>query len=65
MEIHLSTVITIIAIACSAVSGWIVSARSRRRMKQGLGRNVDDCEMTSLGAWMQVEDEESRKAGGK
>jgi hypothetical protein len=46
-----------------SVSGWVVSKKLRRRMKETLGRNPSDIEMASLKTWMDVEqDEELREA---
>jgi hypothetical protein len=47
------------------ISGWIVTLRTRRRMKKSLGRNATDLELASLKTWMRVkeaeqQDEESR-----
>jgi hypothetical protein len=60
------TLIGLAAMAVTIVSTWILGVRMRRRMKRALGRSIkNEEELTSLTAWMQVEEEEERKQGGK
>jgi hypothetical protein len=42
------------------VSEWIVTLRTRRRMKKSLGRKATDLELASLNTWMRVEEAEQR-----
>ena len=44
----------VIAIVGSSISSWLLKVKLRRRMEQGLGRKVDDSELTSIAAWMKV-----------
>lgn len=44
----------------TTISGWIVTLRTRRRMKKSLGRNASDLELASLKTWMCVEETEQR-----
>ena len=44
-------VITIVGLS---ISSWLSKVKLRRRMEQGLGRKVDDSELTSVAAWMKV-----------
>jgi hypothetical protein len=58
-----TTIYVVGLIIATAISGWVVTLRARRRMKKTLGRNPNDLEMASLKTWMQVEqDEELREA---
>src|SRR5512140_2714992 len=51
----------IAVIIFTAVSGWIVGVRMRRRARRALGRNVSDGELVSLNTWMEVQDAERRE----
>ena len=44
----------------TTISGWIVTLRTRRRMKKSLGRKATDLELASLNTWMRVEEAEQR-----
>ena len=44
----------------TTISGWIVTLRTRRRMKKSLGRKATDLELASLKTWMRVEETEQR-----
>jgi len=44
----------------TTISGWIVTLRTRRRMKKSLGRSASDLELASLKTWMRVEEAEQR-----
>jgi hypothetical protein len=44
----------------TTISGWIVTLRTRRRMKRSLGRKATDLELASLNTWMRVEEAEQR-----
>ena len=48
-----------------SVSGWIVSKKLRRRMKETLGRKPSDYEMASLKTWMEVEQDEALREATK
>jgi len=50
----------------TGISSWILGFRMQRRMKRVLGRGAaNEEELTSLTAWMRVEQEEERGRGGK
>ena len=44
----------------TTISGWIVTLRTRRRMKKSLGRKATDLELASLNTWMRVDEAEQR-----
>lgn len=43
-----------------AVAGWRLKRRLKRQMAQGLGRMVEDGELTSIAAWMRIPDQAAR-----
>ena len=43
-----------------AVTSWRMKRRLKRRMERGLGRQVDDNELTSITAWMRIPDQAAR-----
>ena len=44
------------------VTSWKLKRRLKKRMERGLGRNVDDSELTSISAWMRIP-EQAAQAG--
>jgi hypothetical protein len=46
-------------------SGWIVAYRMRRKFKKDLGRRATAADLTSLDAWMKVDEAEQRNSPGK
>ena len=38
------------------VVGWITKVAMKKRLSEGLGRKVEDHELTSLSAWMNAGD---------
>lgn len=46
-------------------SGWIVAHRMRRQFKKDLGRRATDADLTSIEAWMKVDEVEQRNSPGK
>ena len=50
-------------LAIVIVSGWIGTMRLRRRMKKALGRDVSETELTSLNAWMEIEERQEKSRG--
>lgn len=44
-----------------AIIGFIANRIRKARMRNALGRDVADSEMTSLNSWMQVVENEDRK----
>ena len=39
------------------VTSWKLKRRVKERMEQGLGRQVDDSELTSITEWMRIPDQ--------
>lgn len=52
----------VLLISSLSVTSWKLKRRLKERMKHGLGREVDDVELTSITAWMRVPDEAARAA---
>jgi hypothetical protein len=52
--------IKIAVIVVSAISGWIIGVRLRRRARRALGRELTDAELTSFMTWMSVNEAEER-----
>jgi uncharacterized membrane protein YqjE len=50
----------VLLILSLTVTGWRLKRRLKERMKRGLGRDVDDIELTSITAWMRIPDEAAR-----
>jgi hypothetical protein len=48
-----------------AIKGWILGIAMRRRARKALDRELTNTELTSLTTWMNVEDAEDRRRGGK
>lgn len=48
----------LIVIIGTSISAWVLKVRLKRKMEQGLGRKVDDSELTSISAWMKVPDKD-------
>jgi len=46
-------------------SGWIIAYRMRRQFKKDLGRRATDADLTSIDAWMKVDEVERRNNPGK
>ena len=40
----------------TSIAAWVLKVRLKRRMEKGLGRKVDDSELTSISTWMKVPD---------
>ncbi len=57
--------ILLLIVIISSISAWIVGIRMRRRIKRALGKNVSETELTSFNTWIQVDEAEERKHGGK
>ena len=45
-----------------SIGSWKLKRRLKRRMVQGLGRDVDDIELLSITRWMQIPEEARRAA---
>ena len=50
----------ILLILSLSIAGWILKRRLKERMQRGLGREVDDVELTSITAWMRIPDQAAR-----
>ena len=60
MEGYLITVFLILVI--SGIGMWIRKRYLKKVMEQGLGRKVEDREITDIGAWMDaIPDESARR----
>jgi hypothetical protein len=44
------------------ITGWKLKRGLKRRMEQGLGREVQDDELTSIATWMKVPEQASKAA---
>lgn len=52
--------ILIASLIVSGVASWMIKFMLRRRMERGLGRKVEDRELTSINTWMEaIPDEKS------
>jgi hypothetical protein len=49
-----------IGILIALISAWITDVRARRRMRRAFGRKVTDTEVSSLNAWMKVDELEQQ-----
>ena len=58
---EIGLVLGIVVIVFTAVSGWIVGVRMRRRAKKALGRDLSDGELVSINTWIEVQDAEHRE----
>ena len=47
-------IIALVVITVSGISTWLLKMKLKKRMERGLGRKVDDSELTSINAWMKV-----------
>ena len=52
-------------VTVTTITGWIAGMRMRRRVRRVLRKEVADAEFASINLWMEVEDAEERKGGGK
>jgi hypothetical protein len=55
--------IKVAVIVVSAISGWIIGVRLRRRARRALGRELMDTELTSFMTWMSVDEAEEHHLG--
>jgi hypothetical protein len=54
---NLELVASALLILSLAVTSWRLKRRLKRRMERGLGRSVEDYELTSITAWMRIPDQ--------
>jgi SNF family Na+-dependent transporter len=54
-------IIILLVITAAAIAGWQLKRAMKRRMERGLGREVEDSELTSIATWMKIP-EEAKKA---
>jgi hypothetical protein len=45
-----------VVLAISALGGWLATRRRKKKLEEGLGRSVNDEEITSISAWMKADD---------
>ena len=58
-------IVSLVVIAFTVISSWILGMRMRHRIKRALEIHVEnELELTSLDTWMKVEDAEERSKGG-
>ena len=43
-------------IVISAIGSWLATRRMKRKLEEGLGHKVKDEEVTSISAWMKVDE---------
>ena len=48
----------LVIVVVSTITGWILTAAARRRMRRALGREVSGSELTSINTWMKVHEAE-------
>jgi hypothetical protein len=53
-------IIELIALLVGLISAWILGIRMQRRIRRALRRKVEDTDLTSLRAWMAVEEAEKK-----
>jgi hypothetical protein len=47
-------IILLAVIVGTSISAWVLKIRLKKKMERGLGRKVDESEMTSISSWMKV-----------
>ena len=45
-----------VLILISSLGGWLATRRMKRKLKEGLGREVKDEDVMSISAWMKADD---------
>lgn len=61
----IKAIFTFGVIVATVISSWFLGMRMRRRMRRALGADADsELELTSLNAWMKVEDAEAKARYG-
>jgi hypothetical protein len=63
MDLRVPILVAVILV--TTISGWITAVRLRRRARRAIGRDLMDTELTSLKTWMNVEEAEERRRGGR
>ena len=54
-------VIALVIAAVTAISTWIIGIRMKRKIRKDLGRKATDADLSSIEAWMKVEEVEEKK----
>jgi len=54
-------VIALVIAAVTAISTWIIGIRMKRKIRKDLGRKATDADLSSIAAWMKVEEVEEKK----
>ena len=60
--VNIELVASLLIILSLAVAGWRLKKRLKKRMEHGLGRGVEDYELTSIATWMRIPDQAARAA---
>lgn len=47
-------IILFAVLGVTSVTAWILKVRLKKKMEKGLGRKVDEGELTSISSWMKV-----------
>jgi hypothetical protein len=59
-------IVALVTIVASNLWAWILGLRMRGRIQRALGKDAKtEMELTSLNTWINVEDEEERRLGGR
>lgn len=62
----IKALVSLVIIAVTAITSWILGVRMRRRIKRTLGITpTNEMELTSLKTWIDVRDAEEKNRGGK
>ncbi len=51
---------SLLLILSLTIASWRLKKRVRRRMEAGLGRKIDDAELTSIKRWMEIPEQAIR-----
>jgi hypothetical protein len=55
----------IIYLIITGIIGWVIKIRLKRRMERGLGREVQDRDLTSINTWMEALPDEKESTQGQ
>lgn len=54
---NIELLVAALLILSLSIASWRLKRRLKERMERGLGREVDDIELTSITAWMRIPDQ--------
>jgi hypothetical protein len=54
LELFVRLVVGIIRVVSGGIADWWEKRRLKRQLREGLGREVDSLELTSLKTWMEM-----------